>query len=142
LEQVMYIPPTMSPTPQTSALPDYLEHPAEAFHYYKKNGIQKMIAEKKHMGSRAVIFIAKDREAAEELINSDSLGYITTRTGRAFFEQKEQQQMVEKIHAELVSKNYFEQFNTSFVLMDAEILPWNLKAHRLIDQQYETVAEN
>lgn len=142
LEQVIYIPPTMSPTPQTSALPDYLEHPEEAFNYYKKNGVQKMIAEKKHMGSRAVIFIAKDKEVAKELINSDSLGYITTRTGRAFFEQKEQQQMVEKIHAELVSKNYFEQFNTSFVLMDAEILPWNLKAHRLIDQQYETVAEN
>ena len=142
LEQVVYIPPTMSPTPQTSALPDYLEHPAEAFNYYKKNGVQKMIAEKKHMGSRAVIFIAKNREVAKELINSDSLGYITTRTGRAFFEQKEQQQMVEKIHAELVAKNYFEQFNTTFVLMDAEILPWNLKAHRLIDQQYETVAEN
>lgn len=142
LEQVIYIPPTMSPTPQTSALPDYLEHPAEAFHYYKKNGIQKMIAQKKHMGSRAVIFIAKDMEVAKELINSNSLGYITTRTGRAFFEQKEQHQMVEKIHAELIGKNYFEQFNTNFVLMDAEILPWNLKAQSLIDQQYETVAEN
>lgn len=142
LEQVIYIPPTMSPTPQTSALPDYLEHPADAFHYYKKNGIQKLIAQKKHMGSRAVIFIAKNKEVAKELINSDSLGYITTRTGRAFFEQKEQQQMVENIHAELVGKNYFEQFNTNFVLMDAEILPWNLKAQSLIDQQYETVAEN
>ncbi|HEY4623852.1 MAG TPA: polynucleotide kinase-phosphatase, partial [Solibacillus sp.] len=62
--------------------------------------------------------------------------------GRAFFEQEQQQRMVAKIHAELLAKNYFEQFNTSFVLMDAEILPWNLKAHRLIDQQYETVAEN
>ncbi|MBM7663592.1 polynucleotide kinase-phosphatase [Solibacillus kalamii] len=142
LEQVIYIPPTMSPTPQTAALPDYLEHPAEAFNYYKKNGIQKMIAEKKHMGSRAVIFIAKNREVAKKLINSDSLGYITTRTGRAFFEKLQQQQMVGKIHAELMAKNYFERFNTSFVLMDAEILPWNLKAHRLIDQQYETVAEN
>lgn len=142
LEQVIYIPPTMSPTPQTSALPDYLEHPVEAFQYYRKNGITKMIAEKKHMGSRAVIFIAKNKEVAKELINSDSLGYITTRTGRAFFEQEQQQQIVEKIHAELIAKNYFEQFNTSFVLMDAEILPWNLKAHHLIDQQYETVAEN
>lgn len=142
LEQVIYIPPTMSPTPQTSALPGYLEHPSEAFHYYKKNGITKMMAEKKHMGSRAVIFIAKNRQVAKELINSDNLGYITTRTGRAFFEQEQQQRMVEKIHAELLAKNYFEQFNTSFVLMDAEILPWNLKAQSLIDHQYETVAEN
>lgn len=142
LEQVVYIPPTMSPTPQTSKLDDYLEHPIEAFNYYKKNGVTKMIAEKKHMGSRAVIFIAKNNEIAKEMINSDSLGYVATRTGRPFFEAQQQQQMVKKIHEELVAKNYFEQFNTDFVLMDAEILPWNLKAHHLIDQQYETVAEN
>ncbi len=36
LEQLIYIPPTMSPTPQTSALDNTLEHPAEAFAYYKK----------------------------------------------------------------------------------------------------------
>lgn len=142
LEQIVYIPPTMSPTPQTSSLDDYLEHPTEAFNYYKKNGVKKMIAEKKHMGSRAVIFIAKNNAVAKKMINSDSLGYIATRNGRPFFEQVQQQQMVNKIHEELLAKNYFEQFNTEFVLMDAEILPWNLKAHRLIDQQYETVAEN
>lgn len=142
LEQVLYIPPTMSPTPQTSALPDYLEHPTEAFSYYKKNGVTKMIAEKKHMGSRAVIFIAKDVETAKQLINSDSLGYIMTRTGRAFFAPDEQQQLLARLHAELIAKNYFETHDTSFVLMDAEILPWNLKAQSLIDKQYAAVAEH
>lgn len=142
LEQIIYLPPTMSPTPQTSALPDYLEHPAEAFAYYQKNGVHSLIAEKKHMGSRAVIFIAKSKEIAKELINSNQLGYITTRTGRAFFEHEQQQALLEKIHAELEAANYFECFNTTFVLMDAEILPWNLKAQSLIDEQYETVAEN
>ncbi len=141
LEQVLYIPPTMSPTPQTSALAEYLEHPAEAFAYYKKHGVTKMIAEKKHMGSRAVIFIAKDEKITKQLLNIEALGVITTRTGRAFFEGDLQQEMLKALHEELVGKNYFEQFQTDYVLMDAEILPWNLKAHSLIDKQYANVAE-
>ena len=141
LEQVLYIPPTMSPTPQTSALKDYLEHPAEAFDYYKKNGVTQMVAEKKHMGSRAVIFIAKDKNITKQLLNHDALGVITTRTGRAFFEPELQLEVLAAIHKELLAKNYFEQYETDYVLMDAEILPWNLKAHHLIDTQYANVSE-
>lgn len=141
LEQVLYIPPTMSPTPQTSALADYLEHPAEAFAYYKKHGVTQMIAEKKHMGSRAVIFVANDEKVTKQLLNIESLGMITTRTGRAFFEENLQRDVLQAIHQELLTKNYFDQFQTDYVLMDAEILPWNLKAHGLIDQQYANVAE-
>ncbi|MGM9949122.1 MAG: polynucleotide kinase-phosphatase [Lysinibacillus sp.] len=140
-EQVLYIPPTMSPTPQTSASADYLEHPAEAFAYYRKHGVTQMIAEKKHMGSRAVIFIAKDEKVTKQLLNTDALGVITTRTGRAFFEGNLQQAVLKAIHRELIEKNYFERFQTDYVLMDAEILPWNLKAHGLIDTQYANVAE-
>lgn len=141
IEQVVYIPPTMSPTPQTSSLPGYLEHPTEAFNYYKKNGVTQMIAEKKHMGSRAVIFIAKNESITKELLNTETLGIITTRTGRAFFDAQLQQEMVVAIHQELLAKNYFEKFETDFVLMDAEILPWNLKAHGLIDKQYANVSD-
>lgn len=37
--------------------------------------------------------------------------------------------------------NYFSKYNTDFVLLDAEILPWNLKAKELISSQYAHVAE-
>ena len=141
LEQVLYIPPTMSPTPQPSALSDYLEHPTEAFNYYKKNGVTQMIAEKKHMGSRAVIFIAKDEDVTKQLLNIEAVGVITTRTGRAFFEPKLQHDLLSAIQKELLEKNYFEKYETDYVLMDAEILPWNLKAHGLIDSQYANVSE-
>ena len=140
-EQVLYIPPTMSPTPQTSALADYLEHPIEAFNYYKKNGVTQMIAEKKHMGSRAVIFIAKDENVTKQLLNLEALGVITTRTGRAFFEPELQLEVLSAIHKELLAKNYFEKHQTDYVLMDAEILPWNLKAQNLINTQYANVSE-
>ena len=142
LEQLIYIPPTMSPTPTTSSLDDYLEHPSEAFSYYKKNGITKLIAEKKHMGSRAVLLLFKNEKIAKAMVDIETLGIITTRTGRAFFEQATQQKIVRQLHDELLAKNYFDNMNTDFVLLDAEILPWNLKAQSLIDAQYAHVAEH
>ncbi|MFJ8458399.1 polynucleotide kinase-phosphatase [Lysinibacillus xylanilyticus] len=141
LEQLVYIPPTMSPTPQTSALGDTLEHPTEAFAYYQKHGVHTMIAEKKHMGSRAVLLLFKDSLIAKEYIDTETLGIMTSRTGRRFFDQETEQKILQQLHCELMEKNYFEQFNTNFVLLDAEILPWNLKAQQLIDQQYAHVAE-
>lgn len=80
------------------------------------------------MGSRAVIFVAKDEKVTKQLLNIESLGVITTRTGRAFFEENLQRDVLQAIHQELVTKNYFDQFQTDYVLMDAEILPWNLKS--------------
>jgi protein phosphatase len=56
----IYLPPTMSPT-ATSKLPDLLEHPTEAFGYYRDNGIPKVICEEKHMGSRAVVIICRTK---------------------------------------------------------------------------------
>src|ERR1700722_14967896 len=50
---LIYLPPTMSPT-ETSTRPGLLEHPAEAFNYFRREGIARIICEEKHMGSRAV----------------------------------------------------------------------------------------
>ena len=44
-----YLPPTMSPT-ETSGLSDFLEHPKEAFQYFRNAGVKTVICEEKHMG--------------------------------------------------------------------------------------------
>ncbi|MBL4774136.1 MAG: polynucleotide kinase-phosphatase, partial [Alcanivoracaceae bacterium] len=49
---INYLPPTMSP-PASSNFEDFLEHPDQAFDYYKKQGVKQVICEEKHMGSRA-----------------------------------------------------------------------------------------
>src|SRR5690606_20033504 len=53
---LIYLPPTMSPT-ETSHEPGLLEHPREAFAYYRHEGIPQVICEQKHMGSRAVVIV-------------------------------------------------------------------------------------
>lgn len=140
LGQLVYIPPTMSPTPETSALDGFLEHPAEAIRYYRNQGVQTLIAEKKHMGSRAILLLFKNRAAARKLTGVDSLGTIYTRTGRRFFDKETEQQLIGRLNEDL--RDYFERHDTEFVLLDAEIMPWNLKAKELISSQYAHVAEN
>ena len=66
---LVYLPPTMSP-PETSALPGLLEHPAEAFGYYRGRGVARVVCEEKHMGSRAIVIVCRDGEAAERRLDS------------------------------------------------------------------------
>ena len=83
---LIYLPPTMSPS-ETSSEPGLLEHPAEAFDYFRKAGVDQVICEQKHMGSRAVVIVCRDRDAALRRfgVAEDEAGTCYTRTGRRFF---------------------------------------------------------
>ena len=60
---LVYLPPTMSP-PATSTRPDVLEHPAEAFEAFRRDGVGSVVCEEKHMGSRAVVVVCRDAAVA------------------------------------------------------------------------------
>jgi len=49
----------------TSKLAGYLEYPLEAFDYYSKLGIDRVVCEQKHMSSRAVVIIYRDETVVE-----------------------------------------------------------------------------
>jgi protein phosphatase len=83
---LIYLPPTMSPS-ETSKHENLLEHPDEAFEFYRKEGIDTVICEQKHMGSRAVVILCRDESVSQKRFGvvQPSLGVIYTRTGRRFF---------------------------------------------------------
>src|SRR5947209_7336583 len=87
---LIYLPPTMSPC-ETSGEPGLLEHPAEAFAYYRSEGVPQVVCEEKHMGSRAVVVACRDEEAARQRfgVTTGETGIVTTRTGRRFFNDAE-----------------------------------------------------
>jgi polynucleotide kinase-phosphatase len=60
---LVYLPPTMSPTATTDR-EGMLEHPAEAFAAFRRDGVARVVCEEKHLGSRAVIVVCRDAEAA------------------------------------------------------------------------------
>lgn len=137
-----YLPPTMAPS-ETSNLPDYLEYPQEAFDYYAQEGVQKVICEEKHMGSRAVLIVAKNEEAILKTfgLSDQGIGVIYTRTGRAFFNNKETEQaLLKRVQNALGQSGFWDKLQTEWVILDCELMPWSAKAQALLQSQYAAVA--
>jgi protein phosphatase len=131
----------MSPC-ETSALDGYLEYPVEAFDYYKTRGVGKVVCEQKHMGSRAVIVLCKDRETAVKRfgVADNSFGIIYTRTGRHFFDDAETENAIlTRLQNVLSDSSFWKDFNTDWVCIDAELMPWSAKAQALLKEQYAPV---
>ncbi len=138
---LIYLPPTMSPC-ATSELPDYLEHPAQAINYYKKRGIEKIICEEKHMGSRAILVICEDEATVLKRfgLTDSGIGICYTRTGRNFFNDHElEKQFLDRVSKALTKSGFWEKQDTDWVCMDAELMPWSAKAQSLIKDQYASV---
>ena len=138
---LIYLPPTMSPC-ETSPLEGYLEHPLEAFAYYRNRGVQNVVCEKKHMGSRAVIVLCHTGKAAEKRfgVSDGSRGIIYTRTGRHFFDDSEiEKEVLARLDAVLTQSNFWRDFGTEWVCLDTELMPWSEKAQALLSTQYAPV---
>ncbi|WP_457029930.1 polynucleotide kinase-phosphatase [Kitasatospora sp. P5_F3] len=134
-----YLPPTMAPV-ATSRRDGFLEHPEEAFLGYRNDGVQQVICEEKHMGSRAVVLVARDQAALERRFGLAGPGAIWTRTGRAFLNDSELTDAVlERLRAAAERAGLFEELGTDWLLLDAELMPWSLKAVELLRRQYAAV---
>ena len=136
-----YLPPTMSPS-ETSKEEGYLEHPKEALKYFRNAGVEKVVCQEKHMGSRAVVIVGKNEEAIQKRfgIANEGIGVILTRTGRAFFKDKNtEQQLLQRVEKALENSGFWKQFTTDWVILDAELMPWSAKAIELLKEQYAAV---
>ena len=135
---LIYLPPTMSPC-ETSELDDYLEHPLQAFAYYRSRSIRNVVCEKKHMGSRAVIVLCKSPETAQTRfgITDGTRGIIYTRTGRRFFDDTTTETaLLDRLDNVLTKTGFWNDFATDWVCLDTELMPWSEKAQGLIRSQY------
>ncbi len=138
---LIYLPPTMSPC-ETSKIEGYLEHPLEAFDYYKSRGVEQVVCEQKHMGSRAVITLCRDAKTAEKRFGArdGTAGLIYTRTGRHFFDDRKNEQTILARLGEVLDRSgFWQDFNTGWVCLDTELMPWSAKAQKLLVEQYAPV---
>ncbi|HEU5472029.1 MAG TPA: polynucleotide kinase-phosphatase [Actinophytocola sp.] len=119
-----YLPPTMAPAP-TSSRPGLLEHPDEAFAEYLAEGVRSVVCQEKHMGSRAILLARKD-----------DAGALYTRTGRPFFGPQDTGRLLDRARSAITAAGLWAELDTDWLLLDAELMPWNAKAERLIMNQY------
>jgi protein phosphatase len=141
---LIYLPPTMSPS-ETSRRPDLLEHPAEAFAYFRSEEIERVVCEEKHMGSRAVVIVCRDEEEARRRFGiapegGEGTGVCLTRTGRRFFDDERlERALLARVSEALDRSGLWERLATGWVCLDAELMPWSVKAQELIREQYASV---
>jgi polynucleotide kinase-phosphatase len=135
-----YLPPTMAPT-ATSKEDGYLEHPAEAFAQYRSDGIARVVCEEKHMGSRAVALVCRDADAARERFGVEGpTGALHTRTGRPFFDDPAvTEEILGRLRTAVTDAGLWDELDTRWLLLDAELMPWSLKASGLLRSQYAAV---
>ena len=126
---VPYLPPTMAPV-GASKVDGFLERPEDAFAQYAAWGVEQVVCEEKHMGSRAVVHLR-----AEDAGGSA----VYTRTGRAFLPPPLQSELLDRVRSAARTAGVLAELGTDWLLLDAEILPWSLKAEGLLREQYAAV---
>jgi len=135
---LIYLPPTMSPS-ETSSKDSYLEYPTEALDYYRRAGVQTIVCEEKHMGSRAVVIVCRDEAAAQARfgVQDEGRGIVYTRTGRRFFNDKGlEEALLDRLARALERASFWERYQTDWFCLDCELMPWSVKAEDLLRTQY------
>ncbi|MGW2490297.1 polynucleotide kinase-phosphatase [Streptomyces sp. NPDC001606] len=155
-----YLPPTMAPTATSTvdarggaADGHFLEHPVEAFASYARDGVERVVCEEKHMGSRAVALVCRDAATARERFGAGGTsrsseaesgggptGSLYTRTGRPFFDDENvTEEILGRLRSAIGAAGLWDELATDWLLLDAELMPWSLKAAGLLRSQYAAV---
>jgi protein phosphatase len=139
---LVYVPPTMAPT-ATTTVEGLLEHPAEAFAWFRRDRVDRVVCEEKHMGSRAVVVVCRDSGVAARRFGIEAgpaAGIITTRTGRRFLDDDGQERaLLDKVRAGCDATGLWDELGSDWLVLDAELLPWSAKAEDLVRHQYAAV---
>ncbi len=86
--------------------------------------------------------MCRDEEAARKTfgVTGDGSGICYTRTGRRFFDDAAlEADMLARVRSALDATNFWEKFQTDWVCLDCELMPWSVKAQALLLQQYAAV---
>jgi protein phosphatase len=135
---LIYLPPTMSPS-ETSTKDGYLEYPDQAFAYFRHEGVDAVVCQQKHMGSRAVLVVCRDEQTSARRFGvvGEGIGICYTRTGRQFFaDEAVERELLLRVHGALSAAGIWEELNSDWVCLDCELMPWSAKAQELLKSQY------
>ncbi len=94
------------------------------------------------MGSRSVVVVCRDATVARRRFGVDTgeAGVCYTRTGRRFFNDVAlEQTFLDRVRAALDGSGFWDEHASDWACIDAELMPWSLKAQELLRDQYASV---
>lgn len=94
------------------------------------------------MGSRAVVVVCRSSEVARSRfgVTTGEQAVIYTRTGRQFFtDEALESELLARLSNALESSGFWSEHQTEWAVIDAELMPWSLKAESLLRGQYAAV---
>src|SRR6185436_3107891 len=88
------------------------------------------------------VVVCRDEHVARERFGvvGQGVGMVYTRTGRRFFADRAiEQEILERLTRAIAASVLWEQLQTDWMCLDAELLPWSAKALELLKSQYAAV---
>ncbi|MEM1179478.1 MAG: polynucleotide kinase-phosphatase [Acidobacteriota bacterium] len=138
---LIYLPPTMAP-PETMAEGPFLERPEPALREFTRAGLDAVLCEEKHMGSRAIVVLVDTDDAARRRFQGHpgEKGRVYTRTGRQFFKDAAvEDAFLGRLRNACRDADLFTRLDSDWLCFDGEILPWSAKAQSLLREQYAPI---
>ncbi|HSF39721.1 MAG TPA: AAA family ATPase [Thermoanaerobaculia bacterium] len=127
-EWLVHQPPAALPV-RTPDRPGLLEHPAEAFADFRGQGVDRVVCEEMHGGSRAVVVVCRDEETARRRFGLTGEGLAVNRTGQRLFpEGRLERQLLGRVREALDRSGFWETLQTDWVFLDCDLLPWTREA--------------
>lgn len=114
--------PTIAPAPKSIAHNE-IESIYEGLRYYVKNGVQDIVIQKKYMGSYCDIYLHKDLDET----------YFVSRNGHKI-------EHINLTEAKIACEELYNRFdwtNLELVIIQAELMPWDVLGKGLIKNEFE-----
>jgi hypothetical protein len=86
-----------------------------------------------------VLLVTRDDGVGPARFGIDGPGAVYTRTGRSFFDGTLAGELLAGLRAAVTAAGLWDELETGWLLLDAELLPWSAKAAGLIREQYAAV---
>ncbi|MFP5286639.1 MAG: polynucleotide kinase-phosphatase, partial [Thermoanaerobaculia bacterium] len=138
---LVYLPPLTPPSEATDR-PGLLEHPAEAFAEYRREGLERVVCEEKHPGSRVVVVVCRDEDAARRRFGAigEGIGVCIDRTGRRFFGvPRLEKDFLGRLRDVLTDAGFWEGLQTDWVCLEGAMMPRSAGPGDVVRERYAPV---
>jgi protein phosphatase len=118
---LVYVPPGVSPV-DGGSLPGTLEHPVEAFRYYRRHGVSHVVCQEKRLGTRVVVVLCRNESVARTVFGTvdERAGIVYSRTGRnVFTDRKTEESWIQRWRGAAEEAKLFDSYGP-FIVFEAQ----------------------